>query len=635
MPTKNHSSKRQVKLFVRFIDHVMANSSQRDDQHRSNENDQGLGIDEVGKEDSSKEYLNEMITEEIRVPVIGRNDDKHVDMAEDGENGGSDIATNEVFENFDHNEPNIVHSEKDNLDKQTINVEGNDKYSRNSVNLESEEELGVKSNDKVQKLVSYAKMVEKDEIPKDLNYIPTIITEFSIEVVVFDEMLVKKGLSALASSFGRPILMDTMTATMRHTGNENFNYARVLTEMDAEKEFKNEIETQYKDNKNRVKGVKKFRPNNVSNQGQQKEWKNAPGFKKQEYRRKKFDNTGNMEVNKERLKLSNATEKRRPLKEKEMEELRKAWSKDMIRYFKEKWEEDRRKEMQEYSDDVGVEDVIEHSTCIAKVMKKNVMSGSESRKLWKSLELDRRFANERPLTNELEELKKEKEGLESKLTGFESAAKDLDTLLQSQRSDKNKEGLGYSDVSPFLLKPSPSIESNSSDLQNNNSTVSEHEESSESIMSKPMIKFVKAADCSEVKTNKAEAARKSSVKYAEMYRNTFKSPKVRGNQRNWNNLVNQRLGISAVRRVNTAAHRPNVNSARPKTTQDLVIILIQRVKRLERELKARNLPTKIHKVDGQKEVEVQKSKKVVDYTLQVKIKLLINKLEDSKAEHQV
>nr|GEV70850.1 ribonuclease H-like domain, Gag-pre-integrase domain protein [Tanacetum cinerariifolium] len=55
--------------------------------------------------------------------------------------------------------------------------------------------------------------------------------------------------------------------------------------------------------------------------------------------------------------------------------------------------------------------------------------------------------------------------------------------------------------------------------------------------------------------------------------------------------------VSTARRVNTAAPRPNVNSARPKTTQDLVIIkLIQRVKRLERELKAKTPPTKIQKV---------------------------------------
>nr|GEW65277.1 hypothetical protein [Tanacetum cinerariifolium] len=52
--------------------------------------------------------------------------------------------------------------------------------------------------------------------------------------------------------------------------------------------------------------------------------------------------------------------------------------------------------------------------------------------------------------------------------------------------------------------------------------------------------------------------------------------------------------VSAARRVNTAAPRPNVNSTRPTTTQDLVIIkLIRRVKRLERELKVRTPPTKV------------------------------------------
>nr|GFA74961.1 retrovirus-related Pol polyprotein from transposon TNT 1-94 [Tanacetum cinerariifolium] len=55
--------------------------------------------------------------------------------------------------------------------------------------------------------------------------------------------------------------------------------------------------------------------------------------------------------------------------------------------------------------------------------------------------------------------------------------------------------------------------------------------------------------------------------------------------------------VSVAKRVNTAAPRPNVNSTRPKTTQDLVIIkLIQRVKWVERELKARTPPIKVQKV---------------------------------------
>nr|GEW84455.1 hypothetical protein [Tanacetum cinerariifolium] len=87
------------------------------------------------------------------------------------------------------------------------------------------------------------------------------------------------------------------------------------------------------------------------------------------------------------------------------------------------------------------------------------------------------------LTNELKLLKKEKEGLESKLTGFQSASKDLDRLLESQRLDKNKEG-----------KPSPAIESTSDDVQNRNPFVPETKSSPSTISSKPFIKFVKAVD---------------------------------------------------------------------------------------------------------------------------------------------
>nr|GEV17215.1 hypothetical protein [Tanacetum cinerariifolium] len=98
------------------------------------------------------------------------------------------------------------------------------------------------------------------------------------------------------------------------------------------------------------------------------------------------------------------------------------------------------------------------------------------------------------LMNELEKIKKEKEGLDSKLTGFESASKDLDTLLGSQGSDKNKEGLPEfaDDTITDYSRPSPSIEIDS-----------------------PTV----------IKTNKVETVRKPSVKYAEMYRNTTKSPK--------------------------------------------------------------------------------------------------------------
>nr|GEY18377.1 hypothetical protein [Tanacetum cinerariifolium] len=175
------------------------------------------------------------------------------------------------------------------------------------------------------------------------------------------------------------------------------------------------------------------------------------------------------------------------------------------------------------------------------------------------------------LKNELEHVKKK--NLDNKLTGFENASKDLDNLLGSQRKDKNKEGLGYNAVPPLPAKiysppkkdlswtglpefvddtvtdysrPTPSIDalkSNKSELQSSKFFVSEQGESSGSIMSKPMIKFVKEADCPRViKTNKIENARKSTVKYVKMCMNISKGPKVMGNQRNLNNLKSQQLG---------------------------------------------------------------------------------------------
>nr|GEY53909.1 hypothetical protein [Tanacetum cinerariifolium] len=54
------------------------------------------------------------------------------------------------------------------------------------------------------------------------------------------------------------------------------------------------------------------------------------------------------------------------------------------------------------------------------------------------------------------------------------------------------------------------------------------------VVSEPAVKFVKAAERST--SNKVEAVKKPSVRYAELYRKPSKKSTVRGNQRNWNNL---------------------------------------------------------------------------------------------------
>nr|GEW09106.1 ribonuclease H-like domain-containing protein [Tanacetum cinerariifolium] len=155
------------------------------------------------------------------------------------------------------------------------------------------------------------------------------------------------------------------------------------------------------------------------------------------------------------------------------------------------------------------------------------------------------------IDGELETLKKEKEGLDGKLAAFQTASKDLDSLLKSQRLDKKKEGLRYSVVPPpptqiysspkkdtswtglpefkdntvtDYSRPTPTVESFPDDAQNRNPYVTE-EASPSTISPKSFIKFVKANESpTKSKIDKAEKAKKSPVKYTEQYKKPTKKP---------------------------------------------------------------------------------------------------------------
>ncbi|GKC89584.1 RNA-directed DNA polymerase, eukaryota, reverse transcriptase zinc-binding domain protein [Tanacetum coccineum] len=88
------------------------------------------------------------------------------------------------------------------------------------------------------------KKVETKKVPVWIKLVNVPLEAWSVE-----------GLSSLSSSVGKPILMDTTTAAMCHTGNGSFDYTKVLVEMDTEKKFKNEVEIQYRDNMNKVKDM--------------------------------------------------------------------------------------------------------------------------------------------------------------------------------------------------------------------------------------------------------------------------------------------------------------------------------------------------------------------------------------------
>nr|GFC78073.1 hypothetical protein [Tanacetum cinerariifolium] len=126
-------------------------------------------------------------------------------------------------------------------------------------------------------------------------------------------------------------------------------------------------------------------------------------------------------------------------------------------------------------------------------------------------------------------------------------------------------------------RPSPTIASTLAEGQNKDSFTSEDVASPNP--PKPFVKFVNPKDSQpESKSKEQQTPKKSQVKYVEQYRHSNKKPKVKGNQRNWNNLKSYQLGPEpnggSMRPSHRSAghrphgpsmnpRRPNMNGARP------------------------------------------------------------------------
>nr|GEW06309.1 hypothetical protein [Tanacetum cinerariifolium] len=152
--------------------------------------------------------------------------------------------------------------------------------------------------------------------------------------------------------------------------------------------------------------------------------------------------------------------------------------------------------------------------------------------------------------------------VESRANCIESLTKELEFI------EKEKVGLleFADDTVTDYSRPSHAVESTTDDLQNRNPSVTETGAS----------------------PDKGETVKKHAVKYDELYRKPSKSSSIRGNQRNWNNLKSQQLGVKMGRSSpkNNYTHRsmphkptihkpyrppmrpmrPNMNVAHPNRT---------------------------------------------------------------------
>ncbi|GKD48069.1 hypothetical protein Tco_1277045, partial [Tanacetum coccineum] len=202
------------------------------------------------------------------------------------------------------------------------------------------------------------------------------------------------------------------------------------------------------------------------------------------------------------------------------------------------------------------------------------------------------------LKSEFEKVKQEKEGIDFKITKFDNASKDLDKLLESQISEKNKQGLGYHVVAPphpliynrptkidlsylgldefkepefngygprdTVLESTKDCDKESDNSKENTDDSLEKEQVSEDTSSssnytsslvESSLKFDRETiidwhktgfhttkKVEFVKPKNNEKPVKKTVRYAEIYR----SQSPRGNQRNWNGQKSNQLGSEFV-----------------------------------------------------------------------------------------
>ncbi|GKB20366.1 RNA-directed DNA polymerase, eukaryota, reverse transcriptase zinc-binding domain protein, partial [Tanacetum coccineum] len=176
---------------------------------------------------------------------------------------------------------------------------GNDdgKTERNDNGISKGEQDSVSGKEDNTSQRTYAKMVTKDVkvVNNKLDFVPTVINEGGINLnnirrmwsgwgiddidmkadgtcmfkFINEEGMNKvlelgpwlawstEGISALARSLGKPLIMDNMTAKRCQFRERRLNYARVLVEFDVRKGCKDKIVIQYRDKYNNVKGSKK------------------------------------------------------------------------------------------------------------------------------------------------------------------------------------------------------------------------------------------------------------------------------------------------------------------------------------------------------------------------------------------
>ncbi|GJZ69312.1 RNA-directed DNA polymerase, eukaryota, reverse transcriptase zinc-binding domain protein [Tanacetum coccineum] len=422
----NRSNKRNIKLPIRYNDHVMSNVSQNKTNSDHNKKIDEIRINIEGNDENNDVMENKLDDEMNKTGDLNARYDDYSGIEINKPTDNDSVSLSSDKKGLD-SDKECLDADVQEIKQDEISLESSGKSMKND-NKENESE-----NSSLVKTYAHVTMNSKASMDNNLRSIPTVLNDLGEEVVVFDEEMVKlgskkweltlcgqcctsgdpeigldriepkvlpvwvelvnmpmeawtnEGISAIASCIGKPKIMDSMTSYVCKNGLGRTEFARVFVEIEAVKGFKNEVEIQYRDKDQGIKGTKKVKV--------EYDWKDLLCSHCKKHNGSKImpdKEKGQNQSNKERsldeefprlTKQNNHNSKNKEVggsSNKYTLALRKMknWSKEMREYYKISWDSDREKEKNEMMDRMKgiVEDVVEDSSFAVKNVTANVIN---------------------------------------------------------------------------------------------------------------------------------------------------------------------------------------------------------------------------------------------------------------------
>nr|GEY43989.1 hypothetical protein [Tanacetum cinerariifolium] len=174
-------------------------------------------------------------------PMSYENDVMNIDKEEDIKEREKEVIVEDGCNNGSKDENDGQTCIKEKVDEEMISLQQNksvDAGEKSVIGLEKEICEVSKENAKYNKWSSEV-CLDKPEPDK----VPLWVKMFGIPLEAWSH----KGISKLASSIGKPLIIDEMTANMCQFRRGRIGFASVLIEVDAKKPFKDRIDVQYRD----------------------------------------------------------------------------------------------------------------------------------------------------------------------------------------------------------------------------------------------------------------------------------------------------------------------------------------------------------------------------------------------------